>query len=270
MRFSFQKRFFGLLIALIALSSIKLTGQDFEVAPAKIYYDCEPGQIQTKILYVRNHANEKQQFNLVPVDMPADSLGTKKKDEVISSSCKDWITLNPPFFDLNPNETKEIQVTLQTPSGHSETRWCMIYVSAVEEQTALTVDKQMRSGVKVRPRIGIKVIQSPKSNRNYKGSISGFKEVTLANDSLRSFEAIITNSGDKEIQGKIFLVLSNLETADEIKQKPIRASLMPGSSKKLKLELTAKAPAGKYSLAAIFDYGNNAALEAAQIDIEIK
>lgn len=256
------------LICLIFCANLSFS-QDFEVAPAKINFDCEPGQIQSKTMYIRNHSTLKQKFNLTTADLHPDSLGTKKKNGLMYS-CKDWITLNPSFFDLNPNESKEVTVSLQVPPGHSETRWCMVHVSATEEQTTLAADQQMKSGVKVKPRIGIKVIQSPKSNSNYKGGIYNLKEITTAKDSLRSFEAFVSNTGDKEIMGKIFLVFSNLETAREIKEKPIRTNLLPGATKKITLFMPKTIPPGKYSMAAILDYGNNAPLEAAQLEIEVK
>ena len=75
--------------------------QDFEVAPAKLNYDCEPGQIQTKTMTVRNHSNEKQQFVLVVGDMKLDSVKNPKTPGPNLKSCKDWLTVNPSFFDLN-------------------------------------------------------------------------------------------------------------------------------------------------------------------------
>jgi P pilus assembly chaperone PapD len=241
-------------------------GQDFEIAPAKLTYNCEPGQIETKMLTIRNHANQKQQFILVTADVKFDSI----KKDAASKSCKDWITINPPFLDINPNESKEVKVVMQVPPGESHTRGAMIYISATEEQTAFEADKQMKSAVKVKPRIGVKVIQSPRSNTNYKGSISNLKEITQAKDTARIFQALVSNTGDKMIDGKIYLVLSNLETAKEIKQKPKKVSLFPGTSKTVTMYLSKAAPVGKYSVAAIFDYGNNATLEAVQMNIEIK
>lgn len=267
---NFSLLFFLIPLYLIPYASISCFAQDFEVAPVKLLYDCEQGQIQTKIMYIRNHANQKQQFNLLIADMPADSAGKKKKTITENKSCKDWLTINPSFFDLNPNETKEVKVVMQTPPSHSETRWCMIFVSATEEQTSLAADKQMKSGVKVKPRIGVKVIQSPKSNTNWKGAIGELKEITQANDTVRTFQANISNTGDKVIDGKIYLVLSNLETAKEIKEKPERINVLPGAVKIIALTMPKNVPSGKYSLAAILDYGNNSTLEAVQMNVEVK
>lgn len=240
-------------------------GQDFEVAPVKLNYDCEPGQIQTKTMTIRNHANTKQQFVLVISDIKLDSIKSS-----VNKSCKDWLTINPSFFDINPNETMEVKVTMQVPPGQYATRGAMIHVSATEEQTALSADKQMKSAIKVKPRIGVKVVQSPRSNTNYKGAITHLKEITQAKDTVRSFEVKVMNTGDKMIDGKIYIVLSNLETAKEIKQKPQKVSLFPGVSKITTLYMPKNVPPGKYSLAAILDYGNNSTLEAVQMNVEVK
>lgn len=257
------------ILFFLALQTCYLSAQDFEVAPVILNYDCEPGQIQTKVMTIRNHANQKQQFILTISDMRTDSSNLKQGGKN-PKSCKDWLSVNPSFFDLNPNEIKEVKVVLQVPPNEMNTRGAMIYVSATEEKTSLAADKQLKTGVRVKPRIGVKVVQSPRSNTNYNAKISDLKEITTTKDSARTFQAKITNSGDKVIDCKILLVLSNLSTAKEIKSKPLKASIFPGNSKTVRLYMPANVPSGKYSLAAILDYGNNSALEAAQMNIEVK
>lgn len=258
------------VIAYTLLPAFSLTAsfsQDYEVAPVKLNYDCEPGEIQTKVMTIRNHDNQKQQFTLSIADIKLDSVNTKT---IINKSCKDWLTINPSFFDINPNETKEVKVIMQVPPGESSTRGAIIYVIPTQEQTSLSADKQMRSAIKVRPRISVKVVQSPKSNTNYKGAISNLKEITQAKDTARAFQVKISNVGDKMLDTKIYLVLSNLETAKEFKEKPQNVTLFPGTSQMMKLRLPKNVPPGKYSLAAILDYGNNSSLEAVQMNIEVK
>lgn len=244
--------------------------QDFEVAPSKLEYDCEPGQIQTKTVTIQNHSNQKQKFTLVIADTQTDSLGKPSTKINPKRSCKEWITLSPSFFDINPNESAEVKVVMQVPPGQSQTRWAMIYVTPTEEQTSIDADKNMKTGIKVRPRIGIRVIQSPKSNTNFKAIISDLKEVTQAKDTLRIFEVKISNTGDKVIEAKLYLVLSNLTTAKETKEKPVKISVLPDNKRITKLTLPKNIPPGKYSLAAILDYGGNSALEAVQMNIEVK
>jgi hypothetical protein len=247
--------------------------QDFEVAPVRLNYNCEPGQIQTKVVTVRNHGNQKQQFVLIASDLVMDSLGNKVRvtDKMkVDNSCKDWITMNPAFFDLNPNESKEIKVVLQVPPGKPETRWSVIYVTAADEQTSMAADKNMKAGVKVKPRIAIRVVQSPASNTNVKAAISNLAEITQASDSVRMFHVKISNTGEKMIDAKVYLVLSNLETAKEIKAKAERISVFPGNVRIMKLQMPPGIPPGKYSMAAILDYGGNSTLEAVQMNVEVK
>ena len=244
--------------------------QDFEVAPTKLEYTCEPGQIQTKTITIRNHSNSKQLFNLIPGYIEKDSLGKASAKINPEHSCTDWITLNPTTFTLNSNESSEVKAIMQVPPGHSETRWCVIYVTPTEEKTSIAADQAMKTGIKVNPRISIRVTQSPKSNTNFKGAISDFKEITTAKDTTRKFQVKISNTGDKIINGRVYLILSDLGTAKEIKAKPIKVNLLPANKKMITLYMPAKVPPGRYSAAAILDYGNNSALEAVQLDIEVK
>ena len=256
----------GLFTILACLLHMYGASQDFEVGPAKLLFDAEPGQIQSKTLFVRNHSNTKQQFVLLVGDMKMDTSKTIQK----LKSCAAWITLNPSFFEINPNESKDVNVILQVPPGESSTKGAMIFVNAAEEKTALGADIQMKSSIKVSPRIAVKVIQSPKSNTNYLGNLSDLKETTSPKDSLRTFQVKVFNSGDKMIDGKLYLVLSNIETGKEVKQKPERVYLFPGASSVMTLRMPATVLPGKYSLAAILDYGNNSSLEAVQMNVEVK
>lgn len=256
------------VVVLLIFSCFVLAAQDFEVAPVKLAFDCEPGEIQTKIMTIRNHGNQKQQFTLTAADMKFDTADAKTAG---NKSCKDWMTINPSFIEINPNEKTEIKVIMQVPAGQSGTRGALIQVSSTQEQTALSADKLIvRSALKVRPRVTVKVTQSPKSNVNFKGSISNLKEITQPKDSVRTFQVKIANTGDKVIEAKVYLILSSLETAKEFKENPKRTSLFPGVSQVVLLTLPKNVPAGKYSMAAILDYGNNSALEAVQMNIEVK
>ncbi len=256
------------LTIILASLSLICYSQDFEVAPVKLNYDCEPGEIQTKTLTIRNHDNKRQQFSLTVVAIKFDSSDAKTTQ---NKSCKDWTTINPPLFDINPNENIEVKVIMQVPPGEFNTRGALIQVNATEEQNSFNADKQIvKSAIRVSPRISVKVLQSPKSNNNFKGSVSNLKEITQPNDSIRLFEVKISNTGDKLIDAKIYLVASSLETAKEYKEQPITRSLFPGTSEKISIPLPKNLPAGMYSLAAILDYSNNSALEAAQLEIEVK
>jgi len=84
--------------------------QDFEVAPVKLNFAVEPGEIGSKTVTVRNHSNKSQAFVLTLGDVLRDSLGRNKKFPAGTTkrSCAEWITINPSFFELNPNSVFDI------------------------------------------------------------------------------------------------------------------------------------------------------------------
>jgi P pilus assembly chaperone PapD len=259
-------------ITLIILITTCFIGsaQDFEVSPVKMSFSVEPGNIESKNLMITNHSSTTQSFQLsIGSSLPARNNTEKIDESEIDRSCADWITIAPSFFQLNPNESKNLDISMQVPGGNNSTKWCMIYVRVVKEQVAPTgVDKQVAAGIIISPRIGVYVVQSPKTNTNYSAKISSFIE-DESKDSLRTFAVTLENTGDKAIEGNVYLLISNLETAKEQKLSPLREGLLPGYKKTVYFKLPGDVSSGKYALAAIMDYGHNTSLEGAQLIIEV-
>lgn len=245
-----------------------LKSQDFEVSPVKINFHAEAGQSQSTTVTVRNHANKKTAFMLEATDM---ILKEKKDLKIINSierSCSQWLNINPSFFELNPNEEKEVNVTIQVPSDSYSTRWAKIIVKTTKEQSAFNVDKGIGAGILISPQIAIKVLQSAKSNQNFDATIDQLIEITKTSDTARIFTAEIENIGDKIMKTKVYLLASNLNTAEEFQYKPIKVEIYPDTKKIVKLFLPKKLPSGEYSLAAILDYPNAESLQGTQMTIK--
>ncbi len=261
---------------LIALSLIFVTNlifaQDFEVAPVIMNFDANPGQIQKKKLTIRNHANVKQSFTFDFGDYEVNEEGKKVRQSAGTSkrSCASWTTVTPNLITLNPNEEREVMVLMTVPKDGFSTKWGMIYVQASTEQQGNEIDKQLATGIKVTPRIAILISQSPKTNHNYKGKIYNLKEVTTEKDSLKTFEVVVENTGDKIIEGSVQLLLANMETANETKYKPEKNRVFPGEKRTFTLTLPNNIPQGKYVLAAVLNYGHGSNLEGTQLLLEFK
>jgi len=267
----FLKSFLN-VCAFIFLGAYVSLSQDFEVAPVKLNFAIEPGGIESKTVTLRNHSNKSQAFSLTLGDLRRNEHGQKKNLPAGSTkrSCANWITINPSFLELKPNEAKDIEVMMQVPPNGYSSRWAMIYVKATKEQSSMSVDKIVATGITVSPRISIYVYQSPKSNTKFKAIITNLHETTTDKDTLRTFEATVDNIGDKMLDGKVYLIASNLETAKEQKFEPIRVSVLPDASRIIKLILPTKLSPGSYSLAAILDYGHRTNLEAVQLQIKVE
>lgn len=262
------------LLFILILSGLnsQLISQDFEVAPAKIFFEAEPGQSQTIPVTITNHSNIKQAYIMELSDFIVNKEGQSVMMPASSTehSLVNWLRINPPFIELNPNESRQIMLSIQAPTGDYTTKWANVFVKATTEQTAFNVDKGTQTGLQVSPQIVIQVHQSPKSNVNYRMKISNLTEITSPNDTLRTFQAVIDNLGDKITQCKVILLAADLSTAKETIITEVKFSSYPDSQRIMKLIMKNILPAGKYALAAILDYGSRNNLEGTQLLIDVK
>jgi hypothetical protein len=251
---------------------VTLSAQDFEVAPVLVSFTANPGETQTRELTITNHGNEVNTFNLSLNDYTVDEQGTKEALAAGSTdrTLADWLTVNPSYVTLNPNETATASLILTVPRTAFNTRWGMIGVEVAKEQLASQADKQLATGVVIVPRIVVLVKQSPPSNRNFSGKVSGLKEVKNPNIAFRSFEAILENTGDKILDAKVFLALANLQTAEEKQYQSKSLTIYPQQKRKMVLVLPENPPPGEYALAFLMDYGENSSIEGAQILLNIE
>ena len=148
------------------LLSNTLHGQDFEVAPVLVNFTANPGESQSKILTIRNHSPEKQKFTLNLSDYLLNESGDKvqKTAGTTDRTLFNWLTINPSFITLNPNESAEVELNINVPRDGFNTRWGIIHVQAAKEQTPASADKQLATGVIIVPRIVVLLNQNPKPN----------------------------------------------------------------------------------------------------------
>lgn len=261
-------------ILLIFLSiALGLHAQDFEISPVSLVFDAEPGQTQSKTITITNHANRKSAFTVVLQDFVLNKEGKKISVKTVDTehSLVNWLSINPPFLEMNPNETRQIIVSIQAPVGDYSTRWANILIRNTQEQTALTADKSVQTGMNILGQIAIEVYQSPKSNINYKMKLTGLTEITTLNDTLRRFKAIVDNIGDKISHCKVTLLASNIANAKEKSLQVIKFTSFPDTQREIYLSFNKKElPSGKYALAAILDYGKQSNLEGSQIIINVR
>jgi len=249
-----------------------LKGQDFEVSPTKLEFDAEPSTSQTKTINVKNHGSKKVAFTIVISDFLPSTTGEKKPLPPNSTkrSAANWLNINPSFFELNPNETAVVQVSMLVPGEEYGASWCMIYVQPTREQSSWDADKALQAGVAISSRIGIQVSQTPKSNTNQSVRISNFTQIESSVSNKMKFTATLENLGDRISKCKVFLLASNMATAEEKKYPAMDYEVFPKMSRNIELELPNDLAPGTYALAAIVDYGPKFPLEGAQIVIEVK
>jgi hypothetical protein len=266
-----SKLFF--LASLILISSIDvLKAQELEVTPATLMFNSNPGSSQTKQIYVRNKAKTEQSFIFNLSDWLSDENGEVNYFDAgtTARSCADWITVSPALVTLQPNESVRVNVTMLTPNDNPSTKWAVLFIeSAVEKTGAKAIDKNVQMGLKISARIAVPIYQSPDGNKLYKGTLEGLNNTLDANENMM-FETMAINLGDKILNCKVYFTFSNLETAEEFTSEAIEFSLLPESNKKVNYILKETLKSGKYSIAAILDYGFNEELEGIQMELDIK
>jgi len=262
---------FRIILLFLTLTHF-LNAQDFEVSPVVMNFNAEPGEIQKKQLTLINHSAQPQKYNLKISDFVMDTDGNRKIVPLGSSkrSCSDWLTISPAFIELNPNQTAQLDMLMTVPKDGFSSRWCMVHVEVAKEQSAFEADKTLATGVLLVPRIVVLVKQSPRSNNNYKATISDLKEITKRTDKQQSFEVLVSNIGDNVIDANVYLSLANLQTGKEEKFGTVKTTVYPDGSRKVTLQMPRVAVKGKYVLAAILDYGHRQPLAGTQLMLDIK
>lgn len=268
-----KRTFIALSLMLVALFSLETKAQRFEVSPAKINYELEPGQSATRQITIRNKSDKEQSFVLSLGDWALDEKGETIYDApgTFERSCSNWISISPSFVTLQPNEIKRINVALSVPEGQDQTKWSIIYVRAAKERTSVAAaDKSLRMGINITSRIAVQVFQTPLSNTNINATIENLVDFTTESDSVKVFQAEAINLGDRVLRCKMYLMIADMQTAEEYTLDPIEFTLFPEMRKNISLPMSKKLAPGDYSIAAILDYGNQNELEAIQIDLTVE
>ena len=252
------------------LSFLNTIAQDFEVAPVTVNFKVEAGNTKVRTLYITNHDDKTQIFNLTLTDYEVDENGNslKKKEGNPKRSLKKALTISPSFIELPPNGSGQVDLILKIPSGDSNTKWGMVSVEAVNERT-INVDQSLATGIKISPRIAVYIQQSPRSNNQYSAKVLSFVETTKEGDIKRTFETAVENFGGKIMTASLKLLLANIDSGEETELMNTTANLHPEQKKTISFSIDRPKP-GKYALAVILDYGHNASIEGSQIVIEEK
>jgi P pilus assembly chaperone PapD len=259
------------IIMCVVLCGSLVNAQKFEVSPTRLEYNLEPGQNGQMVLNIKNHADTKKNYTVTLSDWSIDEQGNISYHSINSTpkSCADWVTINPNVFELQPNEGKQINVLMKVPNvtEANSTKWAMLFLQEATEQNAtIGGDKSTSAGITINPSIGVYLFQSPASYNNESAIISDFKEAVKN----KSMSVDVSNTGDKIIQGKVYLIISDLQTAEETQLDAIEFTLIPGVKKTLLLDLPKEMKTGMYSLTGVLDYSPDKDLEGVVMDYTVE
>lgn len=263
---------FTILTLIFILSGAMVSkAQRFEVAPTRLDFNLEPGQNGQMMLNIKNHVDKKKTYSLVLSDWEVNEDGdvTYLPAGTSDKSCADWITISQPFFELQPNESKKVALIMRVPDDPKAqaTKWTMLFVQEAKEQNeTMSADKSTKAGITVNPSVGVYVFQSPASYNNSAATISNLRNLEKG----KTVAVDVKNIGDALIQGKVYLIISDMQTAEETQLEPREFTVLPGVKKVINLSLPDDMAPGLYTLTAVLDYSPDKDLEGVIMDLEIE
>lgn len=267
-----MNRLLKLVLFILLINTVECAfTQKFEVAPTRMDFNLEAGQSGQMILNIKNHADVKKSYTITTSDWVVDEKGkiTYAPANSTARSCADWVSITPAMFELQPNEMRKVKVIVKVPKlkEANATKWAILLVREVKEQNStIGGDKSTSAGVTINPSIGVYIFQSPESYSNESASIDNFKEV----EKNKVMSVDIMNTGDKIIKGKVYMIISNMETAEEKQLKAIEITLLPGVRKTVKLKLPDDIASGSYSFTGVLDYSPDKELEGVIMDYVVE
>jgi len=272
--FIYKIGFYAGLVVISAVAPLVSNAQSFKVTPASIDFNLNQGESNNQVITVENTSDKVESFVVSASDYDFDQEGQMKFMPAGTSkrSCSKFMTITPGFITINPNETVKINVLMKVPQDSVKTRWGIVSIRAEKEYVGVAADKDVvRAGLIITPEIAVKVLQTPPSLTASKMTLNGFSETERTKtDSTRVFLVKMANTGEVRTKAKVYLTASNLETLKETTTEPVEVNVLPGVNATVKLGLPINLTSGKYSLAAILDYGAENDLEGMELEIEVK
>lgn len=253
--------FFFLVFSYFAIAQTGIS-----VSPPRLYFEADPGQSNTQKVLVTNVSKSNTLDLAVSLsDWKYDDRGENIlfPSDSLDTSCSSWVTIKQKdnFFSLKPGESKEIDVTITTPNtlnSENPVHTALLFVTQMNP-----IDDVVGKGanIKVAVRSGIKLLHRTLERRNRKLEIQNLKYLPQEKKIELHFENLGNIWGD----GIIYPELLNTQTGKKTKLDHVIFYSMPKDYRITDFPLPANLAKGKYVATFLLDYGDENALEMAEL-----
>lgn len=241
------------------------------VKPAVLEFSAALGSMQTKKIFITNNLPQPSQFTIYTNDWLRDTLGghVYTDPSLGPRSCATWVRPEKDFVELQPGESKSIEINLKYPAdaGLSDNmRWCMLFVETTKEKM-INDTKGFRTTISNHFRVGVHIYQTPPGVTTKEIQL---EKISLLSSDSNSYRIICKNKGGVQLQCSSYLELSSLADGSSMRLPSKDFPIFPDQTRYVDFTLPASLAKGKYTLTGIVDAGIDVPLEAAQLIIEIK
>lgn len=267
-------------IALIlAFSTIINIGysQSASVTPSRLYYKAAPGEYKSQTIRVTNNGAKAETFKVSFANFSSE--GNKGKTTIDSTindnrGCSQWLSASPSFFEVNPGETKDVEILLQVPNTPeaNNTRWAVTSIKLARENKGDLEKGKDVVGMQIIQtfQFVVHIFQTPPTVTLKEATVLKFYRDTIASDSAIRLNMEIKNSGETIIDCAPYLDVVNMNTGEKTRVKNRAFSVLPGGQREIYFYLPKELKKGEYNILGIVDYGSVTELTASELNITIK
>lgn len=263
-----QQRFFLLLFTtIVSHYSLMLQAQvGLSVSPPRVYYTLGAGESGTQQILVNNTSKQHSlDLSITFGDWKYDENGNNimLPPDTLHNSCASWLSLpEGTYITLEPGESRNISLLMTVPSGidaDDNVRTAMLYITQMNPVDG--VDARGAS-IRINVRQGIKIYR--------KGLQPEQKQLEIVQMSLDREKKMIGldfhNNGNIWVNGLLKTTLFNRTIGEEVSLGEIEFYTMPGDHRKVGIPIKELLGKGDYTATVILDYGDETALEAAELE----
>ncbi|MFM7710001.1 MAG: hypothetical protein ACKO5C_03725, partial [Ferruginibacter sp.] len=183
-------------------------------------------------------------------------------------SCAMHVTIDKPFFELEPGERQEINITMQEPLDSArklQMSWCKLFIETIKEKKLCGATGCKTTSAN-RYRVGVHLYQTPPGVTE--------KEVRLLSimslsDSTKRYRLICQNTGSTQLQCSGYIELFSFQDDSKLRLPSQEFPLFPEQMRYVDFTLPSQLVKGKYTLTGIIDAGEEVALLGGQISNRI-
>lgn len=245
------------------------------ISPPTIRFSLKPGTSQSKQIKISNDTDLPRTFQVKVQDYLASDINRSAENSKVPDDykygLKKWLYATPSLITIQPGEKGFINVLLDIPPGDefAHAAWSLIVVDEVKERKELNVPNQgsnaMGMGIVPSMGFGIFVYQNPPNLANNQVSMTGY---SLSSDK-KNISMKASNTGDGIGFCTYYVELLNMATGETIKVPAKTATILPGSTRLLELDLP-PLPPGSYNALGVLDFGSKEYVETAELDFTVQ
>jgi P pilus assembly chaperone PapD len=244
------------------------------VSPPTIRFTLKPGTSQSKQIKISNDTDLPRTFQVKVQDYLAADINRAAENSQVPEDykygLKKWLYVTPSVITVPPGQKASINVLLDVPPGDefAHAAWSLIVVDEVKERQELNVPaaggNAMGMGIVPSMGFGIFVYQNPPNVKNNQIEMTGY----ALSQNKQQINMKAKNSGDGIGFCTYYVELLNMATGETIKIPSKTATLLPGSTRALDIDLP-KLPAGSYNALGVLDFGSKDYVETAELDFAV-